>query len=86
MAGLVSAPVVPAWTNDPVVPPPLRINSTEVFLSSLCLVPQSPIYQLYATIVAFYLPLFVILVLNAKVYFIARGIIDRVRITILNLH
>ena len=36
--------------------------------------------QLYATIVAFYLPLSVILILNTKVYIIARGIIDRVSI------
>ena len=45
---------------------------------SLCQVPQSPIYQLYATIVAFYLPLTVIIILNAQIYIIARGIISRV--------
>ena len=44
----------------------------------LCLVPQNPIYQLYATIVAFYLPLTVILILNTQIYRIARKIINRV--------
>lgn len=46
---------------------------------SLCLVPQNPIYQLYATVVAFYLPLTVILILNTQIYLIARKIINRVR-------
>ena len=45
----------------------------------LCLVPQNPIYQLYATVVAFYLPLTVILILNTQIYLIARRIINRVR-------
>ena len=44
----------------------------------LCLVPQNPIYQLYATVVAFYLPLTVILILNTQIYRIARKIINRV--------
>ena len=42
-------------------------------------VPQSPAYQIYATIVAFYLPLSVILILNAKIYITARRIITKVR-------
>ena len=46
--------------------------------AKLCLVPQNPIYQLYATIVAFYLPLTVILILNTQIYRIARKIINRV--------
>jgi len=73
-AGLVSAPVIPAWNNSP----DLSNSSNQTKISSsLCLVPQSPIYQLYATIVAFYLPLSVILILNTKVYVIARRIIER---------
>ena len=53
-------------------------SETNFSQHSLCLVPQSPIYQLYATIVAFYLPLTVIIILNAQIYIIARGIISRV--------
>ena len=75
-AGLVSAPVIPARNST--IDLPASSNYTDLVSSSLCLVPQSPIYQLYATIVAFYLPLSVILILNAKVYIIARRIIDRV--------
>ena len=58
-------------------------NETNTVTSALCLVPQSPIYQLYATIVAFYLPLIVIIILNAQIYIIARKIINRVRMTLL---
>ena len=37
------------------------------------------LYQVYATIVAFYLPLTVIIILNTQIYVIARRIISRVR-------
>ena len=81
-SGLVSAPVIPAWNNYSSMANTSNISrislSPSSSSSSLCLVPQSPLYQLYATIVAFYLPLIVILILNTKVYFIARRIIDRV--------
>ena len=77
----MSAPVIPAWNNTPDlqhISNQTKISVSTSSSSSLCLVPQSPIYQLYAIIVAFYLPLSVILILNAKVYFIARRIIKRV--------
>ena len=45
-------------------------------------VPQSPAYQIYATIVAFYLPLSVILILNAKIYITARRIITKVKMVL----
>ena len=77
-SGLVSAPVIPAWNNYSSMANTSNISRISSTSSSLCLVPQSPLYQLYATIVAFYLPLIVILILNTKVYFIARRIIDRV--------
>ena len=54
------------------------MGSPEAVEAELCLVPQDPIYQLYATIVAFYLPLTVILILNTQIYRIARKIINRV--------
>ena len=45
----------------------------------LCTVPHSPAYQIYATLVAFYLPLTVIVILNAKIYITARRIIKKER-------
>ena len=57
-------------------------DHVNVFPVESCLrwfqVPQSPAYQIYATIVAFYLPLSVILILNAKIYITARRIINKV--------
>ena len=86
-AGLVSAPVVPAWSADRVA----QVNASDLPTEVLCQVllipddvirwsqvPQSPAYQIYATIVAFYLPLSVILILNAKIYITARRIITKV--------
>ena len=55
-----------------------QVGPPEAVEAELCLVPQNPIYQLYATIVAFYLPLTVILILNTQIYRIARKIINRV--------
>ena len=88
-AGLVSAPVVPAWSADRVA----QVNASDLPTEVLCQVlptpddvmrwpqvPQSPAYQIYATIVAFYLPLSVILILNAKIYITARRIITKVRV------
>jgi len=93
LAGLVSAPVFPAWNNETSDYQEeierdwdLGYNETNqdfvtglrnVSQTTLCLVPQSPIYQLYATIVAFYLPLTVIIILNTQIYIIARRIISR---------
>ena len=55
-----------------------QVDPADKLEARLCLVPQNPIYQLYATIVAFYLPLTVILILNTQIYRIARKIINRV--------
>ena len=57
----------------------IQVDPADDVEARLCLVPQNPIYQLYATIVAFYLPLIVILILNTQIYRIARKIINRVR-------
>jgi hypothetical protein len=78
LAGLVSAPVVPAWAGGR---PGLLGRNSSAPEEGQCSVPHSPAYQVYATIVAFYLPLSVILILNAKIYITARRIIKKVRQT-----
>ena len=78
LAGLVSAPVVPAWVSQHTA---AQANTSSGLGQGegLCTVPHSPAYQIYATLVAFYLPLTVIVILNTKIYITARRIINKER-------
>ena len=72
-------PSLPLVDNKNKITVIIQLDPADDDEARLCLVPQNPIYQLYATIVAFYLPLIVILILNTQIYRIARKIINRVR-------